>query len=340
MNRLYQIVQIALFTFFESLGVICLTLSSPVAFKLWIFLVAHCFASLFAARVLSLSMPKKWESLVFLKVGYLFAFLFFLPFLGMCILLFIVFFVYRLPQHEHEDDIKTVSLPVVMPSIHELSHRFSAGGAKIRLAQEGLSADERTEALMAIQASQSPEANHLIREALHDKDDQLRLLAFSILDQQEKSISDHINYLKDKLNESTVLHEKSRLQKYLAQCYWEMVYRNIVQGDMVKRVLNFCYQHAKAALETRMDDPALWSLLGKIYLKQNENEKARTAFYKAQSCGAPESQVFPYLANIAFDAQDFSLLKKLMKHMASAKDIPKLKPLIHFWCNGNDNHVT
>ena len=81
------------------------------------------------------------------------------------------------------------------------------------------------------------------------------------------------------------------------------------------------------------DDIGLQILLSRICMYKENYVQARAYLQQAIQQNAPPSQVFPYLAEIDYNQQNYRGVRANLAYSSALRDIPKLSRLIDFWCD-------
>jgi len=265
---------------------------------------------------------------------YLFVFLLvcFVPFGGILISLFIIISIHRLRTkfHEHAEILDSAINITQLKPVH---FKYGAGGALRKLMHHEYNPLERTGALFAIGQEKFSDINKFMYELLVDDSDEIRLLAFKILEQQETIITEDIKktlqILKNQDLESD-LEKHAKYKKNLAMLYWELVYSNLVFQELEASILQKALSYTLSALDNLHEDAVLWTLLGKIYTRMHQYRKAEEAFAKAISFNVSPSQVLPYLAEIKYKERDYVATKECL-NLKTLLDVPLVAPVKKFW---------
>jgi hypothetical protein len=89
-------------------------------------------------------------------------------------------------------------------------------------------------ALLALQNVPTRQSSGILREALADSADDLRLLAYGMLDAREQQLTHRIEQALQRHRNGRAGTDEARYlaARELAELYWELVYQELVQGDM------------------------------------------------------------------------------------------------------------
>ena len=198
--------------------------------------------------------------------------------------------------------------------------------------KKGASTIERTKAFFALSQTQLSSINNLFYKLLPDTSDEMRLLAFGILDGQEDMITNRINKLYSMLERKNLSYEAyAKLEKDLALQYWELIYSHLIAPELEESILEKALSYALSAVKVLNEDASIWILLGKIYKHSKHYSQAEHAFTKAISFKISPTQVLPYLAEIKFITRDYTAMHNYLIKSETLLDVEQIAPVIHFW---------
>lgn len=209
--------------------------------------------------------------------------------------------------------------------------QYGRGDLHSRFQTAALRTEARLDALGKLQGFETHQIRSTVRQALQDQTDDVRLVAFGILDKKEKSINERINRELEWYQQCRENQEKLTHARELAYAYWELVYKDVVEGDILLYALGKAEYYNTVVLTARPSDAGMWALKGQILLRAHRSEEAHTAFTNARDHGIPDTRVLPYLAELAFLRKDFSELSGLFQRGQRLSEVPVLKPVIRYW---------
>lgn len=209
---------------------------------------------------------------------------------------------------------------------------LESGDFQNRLSSQALPVSIRLNTLGKLQGFQARHTSSLFRGALQDEVEEIRLLAFGVLDKKEQAISARIQEELDRLKQAASVEEQREHARQLAYAYWEFVYAELSQGDVMNHALLQAKQYAEQVLERDSEDAGMWALLGQIHLRLHDKEQASSAFRRALEGGIPETRVLPYLAELAFQQRKFSATRQYLANKTILADVPILQPVVDYWC--------
>ncbi len=155
-------------------------------------------------------------------------------------------------------------------------------------------------------------ASPVLRELLADSTDDIRLLAYGMLDGAEKQLTQQILAELPRLEAADTPQARGEINKRLADLYWELIYQNLVQGDVYRYTASQVERYASAALETDDTNAALWYMRGRLALTRNAPAEARAWLTRAESLGFARERVLPLLAEAAYLERDYAAVHRLM----------------------------
>ncbi|WP_199272373.1 tetratricopeptide repeat protein [Paraburkholderia acidisoli] len=256
-----------------------------------------------------------------------------------------------------------------LPIEHVDEPEFAAGsvgtvsyGRGARLKAELQNADAPTSfrmtALLAMQSMPVRTVSPLLQDMLADPLDDIRLLAYGILDNREKQLTQRILAERAKLDGKTAdsavksdgkadnkadakraapplsARERGEINKSLAELYGELIYENLVTGDVYRNAADQADAYARAALEDLPDDAALWRLRGRLALGNGELDAAETMLARAIEFGFPRERMLPYLAEAAYLRGDYARVRALLAESTQYATLPTLRPVLEYWRAG------
>lgn len=294
-------------------------------------LLAHFVISLLAGLASVVLMPPQYRSSPRRTVVYHFLLAWFIPVLGVAIVLLVTLYLRVINRQYSERPYQAVRVPVFTAAPREPALAYGAGSIPSRLTNLDLPKEVRLKALLTVQAMPGNLSTHLLREVLSDPSDDLRLTAYGMLDKGEKRLNQLIQQNLRQLEGSADADQQGQLSKQLATCYWEMVYQGYAQGELRNFSLNAAWRHAQAARECRGGDADLWMLIGRIALERRDVGQAAQAFAAAQKLSVSGGRVRPYLAELAFLHRDFAMVRKLIRDIDENECGLSTAPLQAFW---------
>ena len=319
---------------FEVLAVMWLwPLAEGNPMKLIVFLGVHGLASVCIAIVLTAGLPPAMRRPAPAVIMMLFGFSFFIPILGligMIVGAFVSKYLPRLVPELPYAEIPPIEFEFPPREIRERT-KYGQGGLTSRLKDAGVPKETRFKSLLALQGMPPKIANPLLQDMLGDPADEVRLIAYGILDNQEKNINQHIHDEIEKLRDTETSDEMKLIaMRRLAELYWELVYGGLVHGDVREHAMGETERYLNQAMEVAPDDAGLWFLKGRMLLFKRD-PAAEAALHRAVANGLEESRVLAYFAQIAFERRDYGEVRRVFGSLSESQYAARLRPAVRYW---------
>ncbi len=311
-----------------------LLLGSTSDAALLAYLVAHAAASfllgLAAIAFLPASLRRRRMPVLLLLTATGFA----VPVLGFVAVILGIVMLHSLPPAKPEGQFEAVSLPK-MDTHQRAGKGFRQAGMRSFISNERAPVAARQRALIALQKIPGHVASPLLRDVLTDPSEDIRLLAYGILDNKEKVINDDIHRASQSYQAAAEGSDaRWKGARRLADLYWELVYQELAQGDLRTHALRESLRFTRIALaesSESADDAALHLRLGRLLQALRQPEEARLAYERALALGMPQTRIVPYLAEVAFETGRYDEVRALMRDLGNWQSLPRLKPVIAYW---------
>jgi hypothetical protein len=219
------------------------------------------------------------------------------------------------------------------------SHRAGQGAIRMRLATN-VPANVRMQSLLTLQSVPNRVSNPILEDLLGDATDDVRMVAFGMLDAEEKIISNHIRLERANLDKNLPDEQRHICLRHLAELHWELIYASLAQGELRRHMLGEARRYADAAIASAVVDKAdagLLFLRGRILLAQSEIDEAEVSIRVAVINGLPEASALPYLAEMAFRKRSFAATHGLMQRLAELEVTSRTQAVVSLWTGHTDN---
>jgi tetratricopeptide (TPR) repeat protein len=299
--------------------------------SLLLYLLAHGGASIVIALIAITFLPphlaKPRQPILLLLFSTSYA----IPVLGIVAVLGSVFVLHALPASYRSDAFRAVDLPEIDPHLRP-GIGFRQAGMRSFLSNSRAPVATRLRALVALQNISGRVASPLLRDVLTDPSEDIRLLAYGILDNKEKRLAHSIHSETKHLNSAIAGSvEQTEAAKRLADLYWELVYQELAQGDLRLHALQQSLHYTQISLQQTPDDAGLHLRHGRLLQSLGQSPAARDAYDRALALGLPKTRIVPYLAEVAYDVGDFNTVRALMNELGDWQSLPRLRPVILYW---------
>jgi polysaccharide biosynthesis protein PelE len=302
------------------------------------FIVLHGAASAILAPLLWRTLPKALREPRGATLGTLFVLNLFVP----TLLLWLRVAIWagmRWAKPLTESTIRHVDAPSFTSMRERETAGVRAGQIRAQLTSGEAPPAARLSALLSIQDAPGRITSDILRQLLSDPYEDIRLLAYGMIDKKEKAVSQRI-LAEQAMLESTAAgalapaERDERLHgghKRLAELQWELIYQRLVQGDLLRFTAREAWRHAHAALAIRDDDAGLWYLVGRLGLEADEPQAGRAALDRAEALGFPRERLVPWLAEYAFRERRFDEIRALFGSLPSPPDALRVAASHTYW---------
>ena len=237
---------------------------------------------------------------------------------------------YLLPAAFRDEPFVGVDAPVFTPVPAPALAGFRQEDLKGLLKSTDTPVEVRLQSMLTVRGMPTRSTGRVLRETLGDASDDVRLLAYGILDQKEKAITQQIDRAITLLDSATPAR-RYRLYRRLAELYWELNFQDLVQGDIRKLALERASFYVDRALSERPDDAGMWLLRGRILLTDEQLEHAEESFLHCRQLGLPPSRVNPWLAELALLRGQLGRVRELMTSISDDTQFSSLKGSVQYW---------
>ncbi len=209
--------------------------------------------------------------------------------------------------------------------------RTRAGRIRTKLTNLKVPAHDRLTALLALQETPARASADLLRQLLGDPVEDIRLLAYGMLDGKEKSISERILAEEGRLERPGDEQARFGCHKRLAELFWELAYQRLVEGDMKRYACEQALKHTRAAIALNDADAGLWVLTMRAALALRDLVSAREALDRAAALGFPPEQLAPYEAELAYLDGRMGQVRKSLSRIRDLSLSASLARVRNFW---------
>lgn len=297
----------------------------------WLALAVHLLLCMLAASLAWLLQPRAYRTQPRSTWLLYFCFSFMLPILGAIGVVAVV----RASLRQSDERLGvakpiSVDLPEYDVQTKEVN-RSGQGAIRSRL-DHAVPAAIRMQSLLTLQSVPTRVANPILEDLLGDTTDDVRLVAFGMLDAEEKKISSNIQIERENLKVAMTPEQTFNCQKHLAELNWELIYGSLAQGELRKHTLKVALSHVHEAEALGLPaNSGLTFLKGRILLAMGDIDAAKSALEAGVALGQPLSSVLPYLAEIAFDRRDFATVRQLMATIDGMNIASKTRAVADIW---------
>ena len=296
------------------------------------FLALHAAASVLVALAVRLLLPRRYAEPRAGVLAFLFAFSFFMPVVGMLCMVIAFALGIWLPRLRREHGYASVALPRFTTHRNHEGTGFRGGQVRAQLANPQAPLDQRLKALVALQDTPAHATGALLRKLLSDPADDMRLLAYGILDGKEKQIMQRIQDNQRLLDAGGIdAGERYAGHKRIAELYYELIYQDLVQGDMRRFAGEQVRRHIVDAQGHDASDAGLWFMLARLELQAADVDAAAHALQRAHDSGFARERLLPYIAELRFLQRRYGDVRQLFGELQATSTLPAVRTMRGYW---------
>jgi len=304
-----------------------------------LYLLLHLASSALFALTLAALMPQRYRHPGTWLLCYLLVFNFFMPLAGPLCTALALAVAALWPKDHAADHFETTDSPAFVTMRRREGSGFRGNRVRAQLSNLSTPLDERLNALVAIQNTPTRSSGDSLRNLLADPADDMRLLAYGILDAKEKRITQRIVDMRAHLLSVSDPETRALLHQQVAELYQELIYQNLVQGDLLTYSCDQMREHARASLAIDSDQPGLEFMLVRLELTSGNTVAAAAALQNAYEHGFSRTRLLPYLAELSYLERDFEQVRRLFIEMEFDPSVSSTPQLHRYWRHGRRNYA-
>jgi hypothetical protein len=297
------------------------------------YLLPHAGASALVALACAQIFPAPYRKPRALVLALLFGFNFFVPIVGLVVLLVAVVAGSLFPQLLKPRVFDAVPRPEFTVT-EDAPQTLRGAAARARLFNRAAPSAAREEALFALAANGAAGSGELLRELLADPSDDLRLLAYGMLDRREKEVSRRLAAERRLLQMAESVDDRDAARAIcgrIAHLYWELVYQGLAFGDTARFALEQTLLFAERSLDDSPRDGATWLMIGRVRMLRGELRAAEGALNEALAYQVPRRTMIPYLAELRYAQRRYADVRGLMFELGGQQGSATLTALQEYW---------
>lgn len=173
-------------------------------------------------------------------------------------------------------------------------------------------------------------AIRVLKVALKDPSDEVRLFAFSRIERFRSSIENNIKSLEQARTAGG--DDMARVVLRLAENHWELAFLGLAEGAMRTYALEQARDRAKEAASLAPEVAPIHFMLGRILLALESYVPASASFTRAINLGYPRKRVVAYLAECAFRRREYDVVPSMLRELTNRPEEHQyLSPILDIW---------
>ena len=289
--------------------------SAPTLAHLASYFSLHAVASALVSWLAWVLLPSNFKRPIVPACALLWAFAFFIPVLGIAAILVVVQVAQRFPRILRSERYVTVRMPEFSGVQREATERsdLRAGDARRILKDATQPLETRLRVLVALQSMEPKAAVPLLISLLSDPSEDIRLLAYSMVDSWEKDLVQKIQRAAAELEEARKLGTAATVinaLRRLAELHWTQADTGLARGDLRRFALEHAQKYCEQvqALDTRA--PGIWALYARILTELGHLDAAVQAVKMARRLRLPMAEAFSLMAQIAYAQGNYAAVRR------------------------------
>ncbi|NPA28620.1 MAG: hypothetical protein GXO33_00335 [Epsilonproteobacteria bacterium] len=208
-----------------------------------------------------------------------------------------------------------IDLDELVMSFPVARRSFGEGAMSVLMKQKFMPSNVKIHALSALESQINKTHLSIIKQALSDKEDEVRLFSFSIIDRMEKRINGEIHRYQKIFEKSDNLQVRLKAARELARLYWDLVYFELADDTLQKFLIDEAMRFIDFVLKHEYENIPIHMLLGRVYLFKGMDEAAQREFaFVLETDPTQYGVVAPYMAEIFFRQGNYRTVRSLLVH--------------------------
>lgn len=189
--------------------------------------------------------------------------------------------------------------------------------------------NRRQQAIMVCRHLPHRQAVPILRSALGDSVDEVRLLAYAMLNSIERDLEHKLMVVEQAIEEGS--DSNGELHEETAQLYWEFSYLQLANPSVEALMLSKAISALDIALQRR-PTAQRYLLRARACLALKSYDKAVSALRNAEAIGIDADDSAPWWAELAFKRRQFDKVAPALRRMsADAGANPVMHPVLEYW---------
>lgn len=303
-------------------------------------LLLYALACAIIAAVVFPALPRRYRSPRWAILALLLILCFMAPIVGPLVAVVLV----KCNRTGRGSGMREQALQILTPPEFELRSkevdRTNQGAIRSRLARH-VPDQLRMQSLLKLQAVPQPVANPILVDLLSDEIDDIRLVAFGMLDAKERVLSKLIQGEQEKLARAKTDGQRYASLRNLADLHWELVYASLAQNELRQHMLETALSYVRQARQfpEANHDAQLARLEGRILMAMENYPQAQAALERSLTLGQPKTSVVPYLAELAYLMGDYARVRQLLQELSDQQVKPAMRIVIDLWTGRDTTKV-
>lgn len=299
--------------------------------SLGFFYLVHGVLALIVAVISMLFLKNRFNDRAIKIILFFWVFNFVLPGIGYLMTIWIVYYLATVSYDKQLSHINYINMIEFENEFPEIQRIFGEGSMNNLLNNTSAPSSLKMKALVSLADNLSKSDVMLIKNALSDKNDEIRLYSFAIIDNLERGINSKIHKTLQKFLEASNEEKSMNAAGELAYLYWDMVYFELTDSNLKIFIIDEVKKYANIVLKADPHNKNMNILLGKTYMMLEEYTQSKHYFSLAVKEEKSRDFIIPYLAEIAFHQKDYKRVKTILNRTTELNTNALLHPIVAQW---------
>jgi tetratricopeptide (TPR) repeat protein len=304
---------------------------SDIFVSLPIFYTIHSTISLLFAIISSFILQKRFEDNRLKTVLFFWIFNISLPIIGYPMTIWLVYYLITVEYEKQLTNMHSINMIDFENEFPTVSRLFGEAAMQKLLSGDISSSSMKMKALVSLSDNASRTDVALIKSSLSDRNDEVRLYSFAVIDKLERGINGQIHDKLISFTKAKTTEERVNRAGELAHLYWDLVYFELADENLKRFIISEVEKYSKIVLDVEPHNEKINILLGKTYLMLKEVDKAEECFKKVIKNGKNIDFIVPYLAEIFFLKKSYGEVKNLFANAKGLRTNTLLYPVVEQW---------
>lgn len=297
----------------------------------------HALASAGSAWLVWSLLPVYYQTPARAVYAMIFCFAFFIPVFGVLAIVAAVHLAQCYPKTLQTDHYVTVTMPEFSEVQREATKRsdLRVGDARRILKNPSSTLDIRLRLLVALKSMRPKATVPLLHSLLSDPSEDIRLLAYSMVEACENDLAQQIEAAMHSLHEALAGEERTLLLnalQRLAELSWQQVDTGLASHDLRRYVLDQAKKCCEYVLILDDSVSSVWLLYARVLIELDKLPEGTRALWLARKVHMSEQEIWPMMAQIAFLRRDLDNVRKYMGRLPENAQLPhQLRGPASFW---------
>ena len=291
----------------------------------------HLFISTIISIFATLVLKNRYNIQIYKLFLVIFAFNVFLPILSYIITIFLSSILAYTEDKRYLKKIKKFNIDEFLNNKFPIVNRVFGEATVTNISNNTNSSAQKMKSLVFLSNNPDKKNFPIIKKLLSDKDNEVRLFSFSLLNSFENELSSKIASKLEEFKSEKDEKKRSIIAGELAHLNWDFIYYGFSNLESEGLLIENTEHFLNIALKNEEEKGMQNLLLGKVQLYKKDYNNATKSLKLAISHGVKKSIVNFYLAEIAYEKKAYLEIKPLLKEIKTIETSIMTAPIHKQW---------